>query len=759
MKNHPSSVATTKTPIFSLSIATVVWLTIASFGCTPPGIPKPKGETKADADAKRKRELLEKRKCILTSTRRQNIVDTIHGVSVADPYRWLENGKTEETKSWLNERDTCTRKYLSTLPGKTQIRQRLEKLNYFDKMSAPSHKGKRFFYSRRHADKEKSVYYWKEGEAGEEKILLDPNTMSTDGTLSLKGIYISYDGKWAAYKVSKNNADSASLHLMEVATGKESTQDTIPGCKYASAEWDKSGKGFYYTRLPQDKTIKADELPGYAEIYYHKIGTDYKKDRLVHGKTGDPRKFIFPQTYHDGRYLVVSVMFGWANVDVYYKDLRGGSKFRTLVKNSNAMYQVEYYKGSFYVLTNATSPRYSLFKVNPNRPARKLWKEIVKAREGAVLQNVAVIGGNLALTYLEKASSRAEVADLKGKKIRDVELPGIGSTRGLHGSPIHDEAYYSFSTFTNPPTIYKTSIKKGGSSLYSKVKLPFTPDSFTTDQVEYYSKDGTKVTMFIIRKKEFKKDGTTPFILYGYGGFNISETPRFSPSRILWLERGGAIAIPNLRGGGEYGEDWHKSGMLSKKQNVFDDFIAAAKYLIDKKYTSASRLAIRGGSNGGLLVGAAMVQAPNLFKAVSCHVPLLDMVRYHKFGSGKTWIAEYGSADKVDQFHFLYAYSPYHHVTKGTKYPALLMNTADSDDRVDPMHARKFVAMIEYAQGSSANPVFLRLEKNAGHGGGDMVKKKVAAATDEYLFLMDQLGMISSEKSKAPTPASNETDD
>ncbi len=750
MKMQHNTLPSLKTIAMNILFPAIVLSVALPWACTPPPIPKPKGETAADKEAKRQKELEERRRCVLTPTRRQSAADTLHGVSVPDPYRWLEDGKSEETKAWLNERDNCTRRYLTTLPDRDAIKQRLEKLNYFDIMSAPSRKGKRYFYSRRHASKEKTVYYWKEGENGEEKVLLDPNTMSTDGTISVKGIFVSYDGKLAAYKVSKNNADSAEMRLMEVATGKQLTSDTIPGCKYASAEWDRTGKGFYYTRLPQDKTIKTAELPGHAEVYYHKVGTAPAKDRLIHPKTGDPRRFIFPQTFQDGRYLMVYIMFGWSNMDVYFKDLRGGGKFRTLAKNTNAMYEVQYFKGNFYVLTNASSPRYSLFKVNPNRLNRKSWKEIVPARADAVLQSFSVVGGKLGLVYLKKASSRLEIVELSGKKVREVTLPGIGSTGGLHGNPLYDEAYYAFSSFTAPPTIYKTSVKNGGSTLYSSVKLPFSPGPYVTDQVEYYSKDGTRVTMFIIRKKEFAMDGTTPFILYGYGGFNISLTPTFRPSRILWLERGGAIAIPNLRGGGEYGEDWHKAGMLSKKQNVFDDFIAAAKFLIDKKYTSASRLAIRGGSNGGLLVGAAMVQAPKLFKAVSCHVPLLDMVRYHLFGSGKTWISEYGSADKVDQFHYLYAYSPYHHVSQGTKYPSLLMNTADSDDRVDPMHARKFVAMLEYAQGDAKNPIFLRLEKNAGHGGGDMVKKRVASATDEYLFFMDQLGMLTGKSAPAP---------
>ncbi|PIE05897.1 MAG: peptidase S9 [Sorangium cellulosum] len=692
----------------------------------------------------------------MNPSRRQSITDVLHGTKVKDPYRWLEV-KNDETSAWLTERDACTRKYLKTLPGKAILKKRLAALSYYDVTGPPSKKGGRYFYFRRHANKEKTVYYWREGKEGAEKLLLDPNTMSADGTLSVKGVYVSHNGKLAAYKVSRNNADTAKLYLMEVETGKKLDTDTIPGAKYADPQWDAKSKGFYYTRLPQDPKIPIADLPGHAAVYYHKVGTSYTQDKLIHKKTGDPRKFIFPQTFYDGRYLVVFIMFGWSNIDVYFKDLRrGGNTFTTLAEGTNAMYEVHYFKGNFYVLTNATSPTYSLFKVSPRRPKKRFWKEVVPGRPNAVLKNVAIVGGQLALNYMEKAVSKVELVKLNGKKIRDVALPSLGSTSGLTGHPLEDEAYYSFSSFTTPYQVYQTSVKGGGTKLFSKVQLPYDPTPYATKQVEYFSKDGTKVTMFIIHHKGLPMDGTTPFILYGYGGFNISLTPRFKPSRIVWLEQGGAIAIPNLRGGGEYGEKWHEAGMLGKKQNVFNDFIHAAKYLIDKKYTSSKHLAIRGGSNGGLLVGAAMVQAPQLFRAVSCHVPLLDMVRYHLFGSGKTWISEYGSAEKEDQFHYLYAYSPYHHIKKGVSYPALLMNTADSDDRVDPMHARKFVAMMEYAQKEKRHPIFLRLEKNAGHGGGDMVKKRVSATTDEYLFLMDQLGMkMPGTKSKAADSPTN----
>ncbi len=672
---------------------------------------------------------------------REDAVDDWHGTKVPDPYRSLENMDLPSTKEWVKKQDEYTRSFLEKLPDREAMEKRLSELSYMEWISPPVRKGTRYFFSRRYADREKAVYYWQQGPKGTPKVLLDPNTMSEDGSLSIRGVFPSHDGSKAAYLLSRNNADHATLHVMEVATGKVSEIDVIEGARYARPSWDKNGRGFYYTRIPVDPSIPAMDLPGHQAIYYHKLGTTPDKDELIREKTGDPRTFLHAENSRDGRYLILYTMFGWTNTDIHFKDLyERKPEWQTLAAGLNAVHQVEVHRGQFYVISNHEAPNYRIFRVRPTRPGRNDWQEIVPEQKDKVLDGFRIVGNHLGLHYLHRASSRLELANLNGKVVREVELPGIGTTWGLQGHPDDDRAFFSFSSYTSPPIVYETSVKKGGSSLFFQVKLPFDASPYITEQVDVTSKDGTKVSMFIIRRKDLQRNGDNPVLLYGYGGFNVSLTPTFSPARMVWLEAGGTIAIPNLRGGGEYGDAWHKAGMLDKKQNVFDDFIAAAIWLIDQKYTRPERLAIQGGSNGGLLVGAAMTQRPDLFRAVSCHVPLLDMVRYHLFGSGKTWISEYGSSEDPEQFKAILAYSPYHRIVEGTQYPALIMMAADSDDRVDPMHARKFVAAIQHASGST-HPVLLRVETNAGHGGGDMVKKRVESSRDEYSFLFHQLGM------------------
>lgn len=678
------------------------------------------------------------------ATRRMALVENLHGVQVADPYRWLEDEKSGEVQEWVKAMDAYSRKRLNSLPGRCGLAGRLEELSYFDYKSAPKRKGERYFFVQRHKNKEKKVYYWRRGENGPAKILLDPNTMSKDGSLAVIDVFPDHQGKNVAYKLSKNNADEATLFVMNVATGEVSDKDTIPGAKYAKPAWTPDGKGFYYTRLPVDPDIPVAERPGYAEVYYHRLGTAPSKDILIHPKTGDSRTFLITQLSRDGRYLFVTKATGWSQFEVFWKDLKKGKRaeFKTFAKapeGEKALYEVFAWKGWIYVLTNERAPRYRVFRVNPRRPSRKNWQEIIPEQDDAVLDEFKVLGGHLVLKYMKNASTELRVATLKGKVLRKMKLPSIGSISNITGTPEDDTAYYDFCSYVYPKAVYKTSVSKGTSSVYFKLNLPVDEEPYTINQIWYPSKDGTKVSMFLIHRKDIKRDGSNPTMLYGYGGFNVNITPRFVPTYMVWIEQGGVVAIPNLRGGGEYGESWHRAGMLENKQNTFDDFMAAAKYLINEKYTNPERLAIRGGSNGGLLVGAAMVQAPQLFRAVACHVPLLDMVRYHKFGSGRTWIPEYGSADKPEQFKFIYAYSPYHHVRKGEAYPALLMFSADSDDRVDPMHARKFTAAVLNAS-SSPHPILLRMEKKAGHGGCDMVKKTVARTADELAFLFKELG-------------------
>jgi len=696
----------------------------------------------AQAASRPKRDQSKEAKMSYPKTRTVPTKDTLHGVEVADPYRWLEDEKSPEVKAWMAAQDKLARDHIAKLPGRDALAARLKALYYVDSISAPRHRGGRYFYTRTHATKEKAVHYWKQGEDGAEKVLLDPNTMSKDGTTSIGMLSISYDGKSCAYSLKANNSDEATLYVMDVASGKVSDLDTIAGAKYAHPSWTPEGDGFYYTWLPPvgGKVTVADR-PGFAEVRYHKLGSDPKGDLLVHEATHDAESFIGPDLSRDGHWLFVYVSHGWNSTDVYYRDLREkGDRWKPFAVGLDAQFQVEAWHDKFYVTTNLEAPKYRVFLVDPKKPARADWKEIVAEQKDAVIDASQIVGEHLVLVWLKNASNQLEVRTLDGKPVRTVPLPGLGSSGGMAGNPDEDAAYFAFTSFTQPVQIYKTSIKSGETKLWAEVKLPVDASPYTVEQVWYPSKDGTQVSMFIVRRKDLAKDGSTPFLLGGYGGFNVSMTPAFSSGLYPWLEAGGGYAVPNLRGGGEYGEAWHRAGMGAKKQNVFDDYIAAAEYLIKNGYTQSERLAIRGGSNGGLLVGAALTQRPELYRAVICAVPLLDMVRYHLFGSGKTWVPEYGSAEKPEEFKTLFAYSPYHHVKQGVHYPALLMMSADADDRVDPMHARKMVAELQ-ARSGGTHPILMRIEKHAGHGGADLVKQAVEQSADAYAFLMGQLGM------------------
>lgn len=664
-------------------------------------------------------------------------MDVLHGVTVPDPYRWLEDERAPEVQGWMKAQDDLTRGELAKSLDRARLLARLKELAYLDSVSAPTKRGNRFFLTRRHATKEKSVVYWKEGKAGEEKVLFDPNGWSEDGSVSLGDWQPSQDGTKVAYQLKENNSDEATLRVIDVATGAVSEVDVIPGGKYASASWTPDGTGFYYTWLPTDPKIPVDERPGYQEVRFHRLGEDPAKDRVVRERTGDPTAFLGAGVSRNGRWLVLSIQHGWTSNDVLYRDLadpRQADRWTPLVVGTESQWGVEVFGDRFFVTTNDGAPRSRVLEVDPLRPARKEWKEVVPERKDATLVSASVLGGRLALNYLKDAASLLEVRELDGTLVRDVTLPGLGTVGGPSGLPEEDEAYYSFESYTTPREIHAMSMKTGAQELWFRLKVPVDPSAYEVEQVFFPSKDGTRLSMFLVHRKGMKRDGTARAILYGYGGFQVSETPYFSAMLYPWLEEGGVWAAVNLRGGGEYGEEWHRDGMLLKKQNTFDDFLAAARWLSAEKVTSPGRLAIYGGSNGGLLVGAAMTQEPKAFSAVLCAVPLLDMVRYHLFGSGRTWISEYGSADEPRQFEALRAYSPYHAVKKGVAYPATLLLSADSDDRVDPMHARKFAAALQAA--TTGGPVLLRIERNAGHGGADMVKASVESRADEYAFVL-----------------------
>lgn len=678
-------------------------------------------------------------------SRRVDQVDDLHGTKVADPYRWLEDGKSPEVQQWVAAQDALTRATLAKLPDREAFAARLTELLYTERTWTPRHLGNRWLYARRDAGKEKTIVYWKEGKSGPEKVLLDPNGWSTDGSVALGEWSPSWDGKKVAYSVKSNNSDEATLYVMDVATGKKSDVDVIEGARYAYPSWTARGDGFYYTWIPPKDSVPVADRPGYQEVRFHRIGTDPKKDPTVRERTGDPTTFEEANLSKDGRWLVLTIQHGWTRYDVQFMDLRASKPaWQDLAVGRDALYDVSVDRDRFFVRTNEGAPHYRVFKVDPAHPARDAWVEILPERADATLDGVALVGHRLATQYLKDVVSHLEVHDEDGKLIRSIELPPFGSVTGLSGDADDDLVYYAFESFTTPTRIVEAHAATGQTATWYELKLPLHPEQFATEQRFATSKDGTRVPYFVVRAKDAKNDGQTRTILYAYGGFQVAVEPYFSTTIYPWLEHGGAYVVANLRGGSEYGEEWHRHGMRHEKQHVFDDLFAVAEQIEKDGLTSPSRLAVRGASNGGLLVGAAITQRPDLFGVALCGVPLIDMVRYHLFGSGKTWIEEYGSADDAADFQALYAYSPYHHVTKGVAYPATLILGADSDDRVDPMHARKFAAELQWA--STGGPVLLRIEKHSGHGGADLVKATIDQTADAFAFTTWQM------KTSSPTP-------
>lgn len=670
-------------------------------------------------------------------TRRGDTSDVLHGVTVADPYRWLEDGRSDEVKAWSSDQNTLARSVLSRIPGRESIALRLKELFYVESVGIPRHVANRWFFPRRDAGKEKFAVYWREGRDGPDRVLLDPNPWSTDGSVSLGVWSVSYDGRNVAYAVKQNNSDEATLTVMDVETGRKSAIDVIEGAKYAWPSWTPSGDGFYYTWVPPVDSVSVADRPGFAEVRFHQLGTDPKNDKVVHERTNDPKTFISAAVSRDGRWLVTTIEHGWTSSDVYFQDRHATHpRWVPLVVGTDARYDVSVDRGHFFVWTNEGAPKYRVFRVDPAHPDRDQWTEIVPERRDATLESLSIVGHRLTLSYLKDVVSQVEVRDQDGTLVRSIGLPGLGSATALSGEVDDDIAYYSFQSFTYPTEIFETSVATGRTSSFYRLKVPVDPSKYVVDQRFATSRDGTRIPFFVVRAVDSALTGGTPTILYGYGGFQSAQTPVFSTSIFPWLEAGGIWVVANLRGGSEYGETWHRHGMLHEKQHVFDDYFAVAEELVRLHLTSPDKLVTMGASNGGLLVGAAITQRPDLFRVALCGVPLLDMVRYHLFGSGKTWIPEYGSADLADDFAALYAYSPLHHVVKGTRYPATLLLSADSDDRVDPMHARKFAAELQWA--STGGPVLLRVEKHSGHGGADLVRAAVDKLADEYAFAIEQ---------------------
>jgi len=671
------------------------------------------------------------------------VEETLHGRKIVDSYRWLEDASSPETLEYVKEQLAYSRSILDPLPGRVKIHSRLEQLLTIGNITVPQPGGNYYFYTRREGIQNQPVLYVREGVDGKDRVLVDANTLAADGTIALDWWVPTHDGKFVAYGISPSGSEMSTLHVVESATGKQ-LADAIERTRAASIAWKLDNSGFYYTRYPRKGDVPAGQEMYNRQVFYHPLGSDPAQDKLIFGEGRNPEDWPSVQLSNDERWLLITVNEGWTKSELYLADLEAGTPPVPITTGKNFLYGAEVFDNKVYITTNEDAPRYHAFVTEATAPARENWKEIIPQGE-AILQTTAIFGGKLAAAYEHNATSQLRLFELSGKPITDIPLPGIGSLAGLGGLWDRDEAFFGFQSFTVAPSVYRYDLKTSSSSLWAKVDAPSVDSTaYDVHQEWYHSKDGTRVPMFIVHKKGLSRNGRNPALLTGYGGFNVSLTPTFSRGIYLWLEHGGVYVVANLRGGAEFGEDWHRAGMLDKKQNVFDDFIGAAEYLISQKYTDRDHLGIQGGSNGGLLMGAVLTQRPELFRAVVCQVPLLDMLRYQNFQIAKLWIPEYGSADDPKQFDFLYAYSPYHHVKQGVEYPAILFMTADTDTRVDPMHAKKMAALMqaEAKNGKSLErPILLRIEPKAGHGAGKPVTKQIEEGTDVFSFLFWQLGM------------------
>ncbi|MFZ0319447.1 MAG: prolyl oligopeptidase family serine peptidase [Candidatus Sulfotelmatobacter sp.] len=669
--------------------------------------------------------------------------ETLHGVKIVDNYRWLEDGGSAETQKWVAEEMAYTRGVLDPLPGRDAIHKRLTELLSIGSLTAPQIGGKYYFYMRREGMQNQPVLYVREGVDGKDRVLVDANQMAADGTIALDWYHPSENGKYLAYGTSPSGSEMSTLHILETKTGT-ALPDTIERTRACSIAWMPDNSGFYYTRYPKKGEVPDGQEMYNRHVFYHELGTDPETDTKIFGEGRDAEDWPNVTLDNDGQLLLISVEQGWTKSELFLMDLKKGTPPERITTGKNFLYDGSVYNGRLYITTNEDAPRYRVFVAEAGNYERDDWKELIP-QTGSVLQGVGVWGGKLFAQYEQNATSQLKIFGIDGTIQKELALPALGTVFGSDGKWDRDEVFYGFLSFTVPPSVYRYDLKTGVTSLWEKVDAPsIDPAAYEVNQEWFHSKDGTRVPMFVVNKKGLKKDGHNPTLLTGYGGFNVSLTPSFSRTAYLWMEHGGVYAMANLRGGAEFGEDWHRAGMLDKKQNVFDDMIAAAEHLIAEKYTDKDHLAIQGGSNGGLLMGAMITQRPDLFRAVVCQVPLLDMLRYQNFQIAKLWIPEYGSADNPEQFKWLYAYSPYHHVKAGVEYPAILFMTADTDTRVDPMHAKKMAAEMqdEAKNGASkTRPILLRIEAKAGHGAGKPVTKQIEESTDVYSFLFWQLGV------------------
>jgi prolyl oligopeptidase len=668
--------------------------------------------------------------------------DDYHGTKIADPYRWLEDANSAETHDWVEAQNKLTQSYLAGIPRRAAIRERLTKLWNYERFSVPSKEGGRYFYSRNDGLQNQAVLFTMDRLDAAPRLLLDPNTLAADGTVALSGIAVSPDGKYLAYGTAASGSDWNEWKVRDIDTGKD-LADELKWVKFSGASWTRDSSGFFYSRYDAPKeATKLNDVNYYQKLYFHKIGTPQSSDVLVYDRPDQKEWGFSGHVTDDGNYLVITATQGTARKNrVFYKNLRQPDSETTgLLEAFDAEYEFIDNDGPvFWFRTDRDAPRSRIVAIDTRNPSPENWKEIVP-ETAQTLVAADIINGQLVLDYLSDAQSQIKIADLNGKLLREVRLPGIGTVSGFSGKRNETETFYSFTSFTTPATIYRYDMATGKSTVYRQPSVDFDPNAFETRQQFYTSRDGTRVPMFIVAKKGMKLDGSNPTYLYGYGGFNISLTPGFSVANLAWLEMGGVYVMANLRGGGEYGEAWHQAGTKLQKQNVFDDFIGAAQWLIDNKVTSPAKLAIGGGSNGGLLVGAAMTQRPELFAAAIPQVGVMDMLRFHKFTIGWAWTSDYGSSDNAEEFKALLAYSPLHNLKKGNCYPATMITTADHDDRVVPAHSFKFAATAQAAQAGPA-PILIRIDTKAGHGAGKPTTKQIEEVADRWGFLSRALQM------------------
>ena len=668
-----------------------------------------------------------------------DVVDNYHGTDVPDPYRWLEDDMSEETAAWVKAQNKVTFSYLETIPYRDALKDRMTEIWDYPKMGSPRKEGEYYFYSFNTGLQNQDIIYLKKDLEGEGKVFLDPNTMSDDGTVALSSFRVSNNHKYVSYGISRAGSDWQELFIKDIKTGKD-LKDQLKWIKSSGANWYKDG--FFYTRY--DEPGEGNELKGEnrnAKVYYHEVGTVQSEDILIHKDDSNPGWGFGLGVTEDEQYMFLYVFESTSGNALGYKKAGLNSEpFQWLEKDFNNEYiPIGNKDHMLYVLTNFEAPLYKLAGIDLENPARENWVDIIPEHEKNVLESVTLAGGKIITSYLRNAYNIASVFELDGTFLHEVALPGIGSLGEFNGKMKEETAFYTYSSFNYPSTIFKYNIAENHSEIFYKSEVDFEPEAYETSQVFYSSKDGTKVPMFIVHKKGLELDGTNPTLLYGYGGFNVTYSPSFRIYWAAWLEKGGVFALANIRGGGEYGEEWHKAGTVLKKQNVFDDFIAAAEYLIEEEYTSSNRLAIYGGSNGGLLIGAVINQRPDLFAAAIPFVGVMDMLRFHKFTIGRYWTVDYGSSDDPEQFEYLLEYSPLHNISEDKDYPAVLVATGDHDDRVVPAHSFKYAATLQEKYKGN-NPVMIRINTNAGHGAGKPTDKVIEEYSDAWAFIFHNMG-------------------